>query len=182
VPATLDIREVPTGLILRVTESRNIAKALIGPVLSGLVCGLLIYYTEISTRTLILVLLILSFSIAKEAIDILRGTNVTLEVTNLNLISRGHAPDGYDSSLIPRDTIFGLKFQTALNGDIVRPTGLYVEHHGDHNQPETCVLPHIDKTQTKQAIDAIMRRFPDTCTLPPTGVFETYLTSLHLNK
>ena len=62
------------------------------------------------------------------------------------------------------------------------PKGLYVEHSGILVNPVTCVLPHIDETQTEQVIQAILRRFPDTESLaPPRSAHPSDLVSLNLN-
>jgi hypothetical protein len=110
---------------------------------------------------------------------LVRGTDVELHITNLDFISTGHAPACYKSSSIPRADIYNLKFGEAMSGDFEQPSGLYVEHHGILLNPTTCVLPHIDKAQTEQAMEAIYRRFPDTA---HSANSEPYLTSLNLNQ
>ncbi|WP_263367195.1 hypothetical protein [Edaphobacter bradus] len=111
---------------------------------------------------------------------------MTLTVTNLDLISTGHAPDGYSPSSIPRASIYNLEFREAWGGggeDAPHPSGLYVEHQGVLHDPVTCVLPHIDSTQTDRAIETILRRFPDTESLaPPRKAYPSDLTTLNLNK
>lgn len=119
-------------------------------------------------------------------ISALRGTAVELHVTNLDFVSSGHAPEDYQPSTIARADIYNLEYRDASGGgDFPElPEGLYVEHLGAGLglwNKSTCVLPHLDKVQTEQVIEAIYRRFPDTGKLPPTGTFEPYLTSRNLN-
>jgi len=126
-----------------------------------------------------------AFVVIRDVIGHLRGTEVTLKVTNLDLISTGHAPDGYGPSSIPRASIYNLEFHEAIEGgeDAPQPSGLYVEHQGFLRDPVTCVLPHIDKMQTHQVIEAILRRFPDTESLAPPKKGNDYdLISLNLNR
>ena len=123
-------------------------------------------------------------SLIRELISNLRGTKVELKVKNLDFISIGHSPGGCKPSTISRAEIYGLEYRKASGGGDLPdlPEGLYVEHHGGGPwNPNTCVLPHIDKSQAEHAINAILRRFPDTGTLPPSGPFEPYLTSLNLH-
>ncbi len=124
--------------------------------------------------------------IVRDIVSALRGTAVELRVTNLEFVSSGHAPEDYRPSTIARADIYNLEYREASGGgDFPElPEGLYVEHHsaglGLWNK-STCILPHLDKAQTEQFIQAIYRRFPDTGKLPSTGAFEPYLTSLNLN-
>ncbi|MEG9436585.1 hypothetical protein JAO29_10480 [Edaphobacter sp. HDX4] len=184
-PATLDIREVPEGLILRVGKSRSIVKAILGLVFGT---GFIVYFLRNTKESMVVTVLVCSFfiyAIVNGVIGELCGTSVTLTVTNLDLISEGHAPDGYKPSSIPRASIYQLEFREPQNvGEgSPDPSGLYVEYEGLLLSPQTCVLPHIDQTQTHQAIEAILRRFPDTESLAPSRVGRTSdLVSLNLNR
>jgi hypothetical protein len=124
--------------------------------------------------------------IVKSIVSALRGTAVELRVTNLELISSGHAPEDYSPPVIPRADVYNLQYREASGGgDFPElPEGLYVEHYGAGLglwNKSTCVLPHLDKAKTEQVIQTIYRRFPDTGQLPQVGAFEPYLTSLNLN-
>jgi len=125
------------------------------------------------------------FSVLSGVISSLRGTAVELLVTELDVISHGHAPEDYTPSVIARADIYNLEFREASGGgDFPElPMGLYVQHHGGllHN-PSSCVLPNIDQVQTGKVIEAIYHRFPDAGKLPSIGAFEPYLTSLNLSK
>jgi hypothetical protein len=113
----------------------------------------------------------------------LRGTDVHLTVTNLDLISTGHAPDGYHPSTISRADIYNLTFSEGNGGENSQPSSLYVEYRGGlFVNANTCVLPHLDTNQTEQVIQAILHRFPDTTTLPPTRPNDPGLISLNLTQ
>ena len=184
-PAALDIHELPNRVFIRVREPRSPAKTFIRLFLNILAVGLFLYFARDSGITRVLLGVFLTFSVAREIISIFRGTDVTLEVSTFDLISRGHAPDGYSPSSIPRASIYSLEFREASGGgdESPGPKGLYVEHSGILVNPLTCVLPHIDETQTEQVIQAILRRFPDTESLaPPRRAHPSDLVSLNLNR
>jgi hypothetical protein len=124
------------------------------------------------------------FTVLKDIISAVRGTDVELLVTNLDLKSTGHAPDGYTPCTVSRADIYNLEFREAIGGGDVSdsPRGLYVEHRGCTPwNSNSCMLPNIDEPQTGEVIKAIYSRFPDTGNLPPTGPLEPYLTSLNLD-
>ena len=181
-PATLIIREVPDGLSIRVAEPRRPWDTLLYLV-GGIGMAAFFYYAKFESRLLQLFFLgIVAVSLIKNIISLLRGTDVELRVTNLDFISTGRAPSGYKSSSIPRADIYNLKFDQAMSGDHEQPSGLYVETSASVWHSGSCVLPHLDETQTQQAIDAILHRFPDTCTLAPASAREPYLTTLNLSN
>lgn len=180
--ATLEIRESPDGLAIRVSEPRNVGGVLLTLLGGSFFLYILLHSSESKDRLLVFA----GLAVLLLAIDIfarLRGTNVQLHVSNLDFISTGHAPEAYSPSTISRAEIYNMEFREAVGGgEGELPMGLYVEHHGgSHWSTGTCVLPNLDKAQTEQVIEAIYRRFPDTGTLPPSGPFEPYLTSLNLS-
>jgi DNA gyrase/topoisomerase IV subunit A len=63
-----------------------------------------------------------TFAVGRDLISHLRGTDVTLKVTNFDLIRTGHAPDGYSPSSIPRASIYNLDFRESISqyGKIIR--------------------------------------------------------------
>jgi hypothetical protein len=182
--ATLEIQELPEGLSIHVTEPRRTGRIVLTITVGALATAFFVYAASPSKLYQLFVGLLCAIALIRDLIKNWRGTKVELRLTNLDFISRGRAPDGYGASSIPRAAIYNLEFRKASGGgeDAEYPSGLYIEHHGVLHNPSTCVLPHIDNTQTDQVIEAIMRRFPDTGTLPPTGPFEPYLTSLNLNR
>jgi hypothetical protein len=180
VPATLTIREVTDGLAIRVTELRRQWHVLLSIVGGGAGVTVFFYFAKFESRLVQLFLLgIITVSVIKNIISLVRGTDVELHITNLDFISTGRAPAGYKSSSIPRADIYNLKFDRAMSGDHEQPSGLYVEHHGVLLNPTTCVLPDVDEAQTEQVMEAIYRRFPDTA---HSANSEPYLTSLNLNQ
>jgi hypothetical protein len=183
VAATFEIRELPKGLSLRVTEPKRVGRILLSAVF-GIAGTLFFIYVPSSTLLKIFLGGFCVFSVIRSLTSGLRGADVELVVTNLDFKSTGHAPEGYKPSITARADIYNMEFREASGGgdDPERPKGLYIESHGGLWTPAICVLPHIDKIQTQQVIEAVYQRFPDTCTLSPTGPFEPYLTSLNLNK
>jgi len=184
VPATLDIRETPEGLTFQVREARKLGQVLL-TIGVALFFGFLLYRSNDSIILRLTFGTLAALSIVRDFVSRLQGAHVTLRVTNLDLISTGHAPDGYSPSSIPRASIYNLEFREASGGgeDAPNPSGLYVEHEGLLHNPATCVLPHINEEQTQQAIEAILRRFPDTESLaPPRKGYSSDLISLNLNK
>lgn len=182
-PATLDIQESSNELIFHVYEKTKVWRILVS-FAGAAIFGYFLYKGHDAPLTRIIVGGFLVFVTAKDIISQLRGANVTLEVTNSYLISSGHAPDGYEPSSIPRASIYGLQFQEARNNDNhINPSGLHVDHEGIREGYEVCVLPHIDKEQTKRVIDAILNRFPDTESIAqPRPGHPSDLISLNLNK
>ena len=183
-PATLDIRETPKGLTFHVSEGRRLLRILLMLVFAS-VFGYMLYRSNDSTIMRIGFGSFAAITIIRDIIGHIRGTDVTLKVNNLDLISTGHAPDGYGPCSVPRASIYNLEFHEAIEGgeDAPQPSGLYVEHHGVLHDPVTCVLPHIDNTQTHQVIEAILRRFPDTENLaPPKKNQDSDLITLNLSK
>ena len=170
------------GLLIHVLAPRHIKRIIITIVLGIISTIFFLLATGGSRPLLFLVGAFVIFSLIKDLIDAIRATDVQLHITNLDLVSTGRAPDGYRTSSIPRAAIYNLFYQEASNGEDARPGGLYVEHHGILLNPETCVLPHIDKAQTTQAIEAILHRFPDTEMLAPVSAQHSPFTTLNLNR
>jgi hypothetical protein len=184
VPANLTIREIPDGLSIHVTEPRRLWRILL-TLAAGVAVAVMFYYAKGNSYLMrLFVLGFVAVSLIRGIISLARGTDVELSITNLELISTGHAPSGYNSSSIPRADIYSMEFRQATGGsdEAAQPSGLFVEHHGLLRNPTTCVLPHIDEAQTDQVLEAIYRRFPDTSTLAPSANTDPYLISLNLNQ
>jgi len=182
-PATLEIRDTSHRLGIYARGPRNYGRLLL-TLAVGAVATYFFLHGASSIPFQVFVVLF-SFGMVKEVIACLRGTSVQLRVGNLDLISTGHAPGGYTPSTISRADIFTLEFRKAAGGDETPelPQGLYVEYRGGGPwQSARCVLPHIDKSQTDQTIEAVYKRFPDTGTLASTGPYESDLISLNLNQ
>jgi hypothetical protein len=185
-PASLGIREFSSGISVRVTESSQVWRAL-AILATGTFFLYLVFHSRSDSKEYLYVIGgICGLVIVRGVLSALRGTAVELRVTNLDFVSSGHAPEDYRQSTIARADIYNLEYREASGGgDFPElPEGLFVEHHRVGPGPgttSTCVLPHLDKTQTAQVMEAIYRRFPDTGRLPSTGAFEPYLISLNLN-
>ena len=181
-PATLDIRDLSDRLILRVHESANLSRTILRFLVTALVAALFLYFGHASRFVQVVFGAFALLALAREASDRLRGTDVTLEVNHLDLISRGHAPYGYSPSSIPRASIYHLAFRKDKGDgdDNPSPMGLYATQRGILSNPATCLLPHIDEAQTRQAIQTILRRFPDTGSLAPPA--KPDLITLNLNR
>jgi hypothetical protein len=185
-PALLTIRETSSGLVMHVHETRRYPRI----VLSLLIDAIVMYFflrAGSGTRFVILFVgVLVAVQVVRDALSHFRGTDVTLSVGNLDFSSSGHAPAGYRPSITSRADIYGLAFRKASGGgeSAEYPQGLYAEHgtSGIWNDG-TCLLPHLDEAQVNEAIEAILRRFPDTGTLAsPKGRFESDLISLNLNR
>jgi hypothetical protein len=180
VPAVLDIREVSNGLKIRVIDPPHIRRIVL-TIIVGIISTLFFFLATEGSRPLLFLLgAFIILTLIKDLIHAIRGTDIQLQVTNLDLISTGRASDSYRTSSIPRASIYRL-FYKDEGGSNDGPSGLYVEHQGILTNPETCVLPHIDKAQTSQAIEAILHRFPDTEMLAPVCARNSPITTLNLN-
>ena len=185
-PASLAIRDYPTGIAVRVKESRRTWSALVTLVAGSAFLYLVPHTKDEPQAYLFVVGGLCVMVIVKDIVSSLRGTAVELRVTNLEFVSYGHAPEDYTPSTIARADIYNLEFREAAGGPDgpQLPKGLYIGHHRVGPGPgttSTCVLPHIAKDQVERVIEAIYRRFPDTGKLPETGAFEPYLISLNLS-
>jgi hypothetical protein len=182
-PATLEIRDTPHRLCIYARGPRTYSRLLVALAI-GLAAGYFFRHAAFSIPFLLFVVLF-AFGLVNEVIACLRGTRVQLLVGNLDLISTGYAPGGYTPSTISRADIFRLEFREAAGGGETPelPQGLYVEYRGSGAwESARCVLPHIDKSQTDQAIEALYHRFPDTGTLASAPPYESDLISLNLNQ
>jgi len=116
----------------------------------------------------------------------IRDADVELRVDNLDFVSTGHSPSDYQPSTIARADVSGLEFREANEGGAEfpdLPQGLYIEHNGPAPwSSATCVLPHANRVQTNEVIEAILRLFPDTGTLPQASNDKPYLTLLNLSQ
>jgi hypothetical protein len=181
--ATIEIRELPEELSVRVAERGSIGVVFLN-LAGGAVFGW-IALRFLSGAILIAAVLALVAVITMQIIRVFQGADVQLRINNLDLISVGHSPSGYSSSVIPRADVSNLTFREASGGggdfpDL--PQGLYVEHNGGLWNGATCVLPHTDSIQTQEVIDSILRKYPDTGTLRRSDRDDSYLTLLNLSK
>ncbi len=182
--AALEIRELPQRLSIRVTAPRRVGRVFLGVLMGGVAACFFAYFANGSRLFQMFVGGLCALYVGWEVVLELQGTDVELRVDNLDFSSLGRAPGGYSPSIIPRADIDRLEFRKASGGgeDPVLPEGLYVERHGGLWNTATCVLPHLNETQTEQSIEAIYRRFPDTGTLAPDDRYESHLTLLNLNQ
>ena len=182
--ANLEIAELSGALSFRVGESPRLWRIFFAVPFTAIAVYLIAHFTSSSRLLELFIIAVCVATSAKYLIADLRGTNVELRVTNLDLISTGRAPDGYSPASIPRASIYKLEYHEVRGGgeDEPHPSGLYVKHQGILFNPTTCVLPHIDESQTRQVIEVILRHFPDTESLAPVSPHEPYLTALNLNQ
>jgi hypothetical protein len=182
---TVDTRDLPEGLSIRVMEPRKSGRILL-TIATGIVAGYLLYRIPFDApMPRWLVEGALAIGILANVIAALRGCSVELRVTNLDFMSTGHAPEGYKASTTPQADILRLEYRDAIR-DVDLPEqaqGLYAEHRGIGSwAASTCILPQVNRAQTEQIIEAIYRRFPDTGTLSSSGAQPTQLISLNLGK
>jgi hypothetical protein len=168
-PATFRIEDRASALLVSVTEPGNYGRvALIAVV--GSAVGYFFFRAATSTAFRIAVCLFIAFAVIKDAISSLRGTAVQLQVGNLDLISKGHAPGGYGPSTISRADIERFEYRSAGGGGDAAewPEGLYAEWRGFGPWPSSqCILPGVSQDQADAVIEAIYKRFPDTGTFSP---------------
>jgi hypothetical protein len=175
---TVDMRDLPDGLSIRVTEPKKTGRILI-MLTTGIVAGYFVYRIPFDPPVSPwLVEGVLAIGFLASVVAALRGCDVQLRVTNLDLVSTGHAPEGYRTSTTPRADVFRFEYRDAIGGgdEAEQPRGLYVEHPGI----SICILPQIDRAQTEQIIEAIYQRFPDTGTLSSAAAQPSPLISLNL--
>ena len=181
--ARLEIDDTDSGLRIQVTDSWDISRIAMN--LAGcIIYVLFLLYVFPSHPISIAFWVILAIAVVGEIFTALRGTNVTLKVDNLDLMSTGHAPGGYRPSLIPRAEIYKLEYRPASGGgdEPEYPEGVHVGWKWEMPwNAHDCILPGIDKAQSEEVIAAILRRFPDTGTLPPSVSYKSDLTTLNLN-
>jgi hypothetical protein len=182
--AALRIREFPQGLCIRVTASVRVGRAFLCVSVGSVAACLFAYFANGPRLVRMVVVGLCALYVGWEVVSEFRGTEVELRVDNLDFSSLGHAPGGYNPSIIPRADVDRLEFRKGSGGgdDPVLPEGLYVEHRGGVWNAATCVLPHLNKAQTEEAIEAIYRRFPDTGTLAPSDRYKSHLTVLNLSQ
>ena len=183
--ATFNIEDSPNEVIVHVSESgRSYSRVVLGALI-GAGVGYLFFRSGTSRIFQIAICLFIAFAVVREAISSLRGTDVRLQVGNLDLISEGHAPGGYSSSTISRATVERFEYRKASGrGDGPDyPEGLYAEWSGVASWPSSkCILPGVNQSQADVVIEAIYKRFPDTGTLSPTEPRRSDLISLNLNS
>ena len=182
---TVDVRDLPDGLSIRVTEPKKSGR--IGIMfLEGIAAAFVLYFVPMSPpalRWFVGGAFVIAF-LASIVVG-LRGCDVGLRVTNLDLISTGHAPEGYRASTTPRADVFRFEYRDAAGGGEgpEQPQGLYVEHRSVGTWAASiCILPQVNPAQTEQIIEAIYRRFPDTGMLSPSAAQSSSLVTLNLSK
>lgn len=180
---TVDVRDLPDGLSVRVGEPKQSGRILI-MITTGIVAGYVLYRIPMSSaglRWLVAGAFFVGF--VASVLAALRGSNVELRVTNLDLVSSGHAPEGYKTSSTPRADVFRFEYRDAI-GDVDLPEqakGLYAEHKGIGSwAASTCILPQVNRAQAEQIIEAIYLRFPDTGRLSASAAQPSPLTTLNL--
>jgi hypothetical protein len=183
-PATFNIEERIDGVIVSVSEPAKYGRVALG-VLFGSAVAYLFVRSATSRAFQLLICLFIAFGVIKDAISSLRGTDVQLQIGNLDLVSRGHAPGGYNSSTISRATVERFEYRRASGGgdgpDF--PEGLYAEWSGFGSWPSSqCILPGVGQSQADEVIEAIYRRFPDTGTLSSNKSRQSDLISLNLSS
>jgi hypothetical protein len=183
-PVTFNIEERADGIIVSVSESGSYGRVALGVFFGSFVAYLFVRFAT-SRAFQILICLFIAFGVVREAISSLRGTDVKLQIGNLDLTSQGHAPGGYNSSTISRATVERFEYRKASGGgdgpDF--PEGLYAEWSGFGSWSSSqCILPGVTQSQADVVIEAIYRRFPDTGTLSPNRSRESDLISLNLSS
>ena len=181
---TFNIEERVDGVIVCVSEPGKYGRVALGVIFGSAVAYLFIR-SAISRAFQLLVCLLIAFGVIKDAISSLRGTDVQLQIGNFDLVSRGHAPGGYNSSTISRATVERFEYRKASGGgdgpDF--PEGLYAEWSGFGSSPSSqCILPAVSQTQADEVIEAIYKRFPDTGTLSSNKSHPSDLISLNLSS
>jgi hypothetical protein len=156
----VEIEEIPDGLSIRSVRSGSMLYALFSAVVTGAVVYFLgrMYFH----RPALIVLTILAATWGSSRWW--RAVRVELRITRLEMQVIGHLWSGPSLNRhIPLASIRRLEYRPNLGeGESDRPSGLYVEQRWKSD----CVLPHLDEGQTRQAIDAIYRRFPMIPILP----------------
>ncbi len=169
----LSIEQCENGLVVRFNAPMDILRIVLTCAGAAIFC----FFLRRARSSDVPVPFLIAFVFLVAALEIfraLRGTRVELRVQNLDFVSTGHAPGGYFPSSVSRDDLLRLEFREASGGGEDRefPRGLYVEYQSD-SAFETCfcLLPHIDREQTEEVIQAIRARFPEidklTITRPP---------------
>lgn len=169
-PATFSIEDSPNEVIVRVSESGRSYSRVVLSAFMGAGVAYLFLRSGTSRIFQIAVCLFIAFAVVREAISSLRGTDVRLQVGNLDLISEGHAPGGYSSSTISRATVERFEYLKASGvGDGPDyPEGLYAEWSGVVSwRSSKCIIPGVNQSQADAVIEAIYKRFPDMGTLSP---------------
>jgi hypothetical protein len=165
--ARLKMNQLPRELVVRVTERRDI-KSIVLIASVGAVFALFLL-SAFSGPTRALALGVTARILGIEIVSAFRGADVELRVNNLDFVSSGHSPSDYHPSIISRADVVGLEFREANPGgadfpDL--PQGLCIEHGGAPWSSATCVLPHANRIQSNDVVDAILQLFPDTGAFP----------------
>jgi hypothetical protein len=181
--ARLTINQASRELVLRVTERRDMKSVtLIASAGTGVTLFLL---AALSGPTRIAALLVMALITGIKIISACQGADVQLRVSNLDFISNGRSPSDYHPSIIARADAIGLEFREANPGGAEfpdLPQGLYVVHVGALWSSATCVLPHANRVQCDEVIDAILERFPDTCTFPQSDNEKSHFILFNLSQ
>ncbi|ADV84893.1 hypothetical protein AciPR4_4147 [Terriglobus saanensis SP1PR4] len=115
-PATFNVEDFANEVIVRVSESGRTYSRVVLSALLGSGAGYLFFRGATSRVSQVVICLFITFAVVSEAISSLRGTDVRLQVGNLDLISKGHAPGGYSSSTISRATVERFEYRKASEG------------------------------------------------------------------
>lgn len=181
--ATLQIRQLEDAVYIRVKEGSSLWRIL-GNLSSLLVTIFVLRLAANLTRIQVfLVATLCVWMLLKNAYSALRGTEAELRVSNLDLISTGHAVGHYTPCVISRADIYRLEYRDRLeNEGEEHPQGLYAVYRGDLiREANACLLPCINAHQTEQAIQVVLSRFPDTGSLPLPDTHASDFITLNLN-
>lgn len=169
---TLELRDMPRGVLIRVKEPRNRGRIALA-LAAELGCGLYLSRLSLNSTTLrTLLWSVFVLSCWRSIASLFRGCDVELQVTNLEVASRGHSPGGYEPSTVSRADVTDLEYRDASGGVDVpeQPQGLYLERDGISRwNMSNCVLPQVSREQAETVIDFIHHRFPDTGALTERG-------------
>jgi hypothetical protein len=158
--ASLEIEEIPYGLLIRSVRRGSVVYALLSAALAALIVFLLgrMYFHRPALIVLTVVAAIWGSA------RWWRAVKVELKVTDYEIQVIGHFRSGSNLNRhIPLSLIRRLEYRPdRAEGKSGLPGGLYVQQRWQAD----CVLPHLDEAQTQKAIDAIYRRFPTIPNLP----------------
>jgi len=180
----LSIQTNGAGMLIRVEAPMDLLRIVL--TLAG--GGLFLYFASRSSEfggwISLAVVAILGLAVMKEVYAGLRGTDVELAIENLNFSTSGHAPGGYIPGYVAREDLISLAFREREGGgeDEERPRGLYADYSSDSpNETRLCLLPHINKEQSEEVIQAIRQRFPEVEKLTSGRFPKGGLISLNLD-
>ena len=118
-PAILEIRENFSGLTMHVHENRRYPHIVLSLLAGAIAMYLFLRAGSGSRLATVFVGALVAVAVLGNAISLFRGTDVTLDVGNLDFRSSGHAPAGYRPSITSRADIYNLVFRKASGGTIL---------------------------------------------------------------